>query len=339
MKTIVKTLALVLAIIMAFAMLSGCSANKAPAPDADTPAAPAAPDAAPADNAEKSDITIGVSLATATNNPHIVMVADSLKKAIEAEGWTCILQDADNDSAKQSTQFDNLVTMEVDLIAYWANDRDAAVADVKKAADAGIPVIAYFSDPAEEAHQYIECYVGADQKLIAGELAVVANELLGGSGNIVIVNGKEGKSDFVDRSEGFREKIATLGDYTILAEEYCDSDRTQAQSIMENFLTTYPDLNLVFTCSDDFGFGAFNALEAAGKTGDIKIVSIDGLAEVLEQIKAGAWDCSILQTPGMMADKFVEVAHKVLDGEKISEYNQNTDYYIVTAANVDDYLN
>jgi len=327
----VKIISLMLAAFLALALLSGCGESAAKPADA----APA--DGAPA--AEKSEITIGVSLATATNNPHIVMVADSLKQAIEAQGWTCILQDADNDSAKQSTQFDNLVTMGVDLIAYWANDRDAAVADVKKAADAGIPVIAYFADTAEEAHQYIECYVGADQKVIAGELAVVADQLLGGSGNIVIVNGKEGKSDFVDRSEGFREKIATLGDYTILAEEYSDSDRTQAQSIMENFLTTYPDIDLVFTCSDDFGYGAFNALEAAGKAGEIKIVSIDGLEEVLKQIKAGKWDCTILQTPGMMADKFVEVAQKVLAGEKFDEYNQNTDYFVITAENVDGYLN
>ena len=298
-----KILSMILALVMVFAVTASCGTALA------------------ADD----EITIGVSMATATNNPHIVMVANSLKEAIEAQGWNCILQDADNDAAKQSIQFDNLVTMEVDLIAYWAHDRDAAVADVKKAADAGIPVIAYFADTAEEAHQYIECYVGADQKVIAGELAVVADELLGGSGNIVIVNGKEGKSDFIDRSEGFRETIAELGDYTILDEQYSDSDRTQAQSIMENYMTTYPDIDLVFTCSDDFGYGAFNAIDAAGKAGEIKIVSIDGLEEVLKQIKEGKWDCTILQTPMMMADKFVEVATRVLNGEEIEEYNQNTD--------------
>ena len=157
--------------------------------------------------------------------------------------------------------------------------------------------------------------------------------------NICIINGKEGKTDFVLRSQGFREAIESSGgDYTILAEEYSDSDRTQAQTIMENFLTTYPDIDVVFTASDDFGYGALNALEAAGRAGEIMLVSIDGQQEVLQAIKDGKWDLTVYQTPEMMADKAIEVAQKVLAGEEIDEYNQNTDYYLVTAENVDDYL-
>ena len=123
-----------------------------------------------------------------------------------------------------------------------------------------------------------------------------------------------------------------------MAEEYSDSDRTQAQTIMENFLTTYPEIDLVFTASDDFGYGALNAIQAAGKAGQIKIVSIDGQQEVLQAIKAGDWDLTIYQTPAMMADKVVEVANRIFAGETIEEYNQNTDYYLVTSENVDDYL-
>ena len=40
----------------------------------------------------------------------------------------------------------------------------------------------------------------------------------------------------------------------------------------------------------------------------------------------------------MMAEKLVEVAKRVFAGETIEDYNQNTDYYLVTAENVDDYL-
>ena len=107
---------------------------------------------------------------------------------------------------------------------------------------------------------------------------------------------------------------------------------------MENFLTTYPEIDLVFTASDDFGYGALNAIQAAGKAGQIKIVSIDGQQEVLQAIKAGDWDLTIYQTPEMMADKVVEVANRIFAGETIEEYNQNTDYYLVTSENVDDYL-
>lgn len=312
--------------------------EKAPeeTPAAEPTAAPeeSTPDA-PADHSEPK--VIGVSVASATNTPHLVNVVNSLTAALEGQDWTVDLQDADGDAAKQSTQFDTLVTKGVDLIVYWAHDAQAAVADCKKAADAGIPVISFFADCAEEAHQYIEAYVGTDQLVIADAVGQYTKELLGGKGKVVIINGKEGKTDFVLRSEGFRKALEG-SDIEVLAEEYCDSDRTQAQSIMENFMTTYPDLDLVFTTADDYGYGAYNAIKAAGKAGQIKIVSIDGQQEVLQAIKAGEWDMSVYQTTDMLAEKVVEVANKVFAGETISEYNQTTDYSPVTAENVDEFL-
>lgn len=335
MKKAKKTRSLLLAFLFVFSLLSGCGQ-----PSSTQPSATQSVSGAPALSEDEQTIHVGVSVASATNNPHLVAVVGSLVAALEAQGWEVELQDADGDASKQSLQFDNLVTKEKDLIIYWAHDAQAAVADAKKAADAGIPVISYFADCAEEAHQYIEAYVGADQLVIANAIGEYLDELLGGDGSVAIINGKEGKTDFVLRSQGFRDALdASGGNYTILAEEWSDSDRTQAQSIMENYLTTYPDIDAIFTTSDDFGYGALNAIESAGKAGEIKLVSIDGQIEVLQAIKDGKWDLTVYQTPAMMADKCVEVAQKVLAGEEIGDYNQNTDYYLVTAENVDDYLN
>ena len=49
------------------------------------------------------EIVVGISVATATNNPHIVNVVNSLIDALEAQGWKTDLQDADGDASKQST--------------------------------------------------------------------------------------------------------------------------------------------------------------------------------------------------------------------------------------------
>ncbi|NTV90109.1 MAG: sugar ABC transporter substrate-binding protein [Clostridiales bacterium] len=342
MKTSKKLLSLIMVAVMALGLLTMSACGTETASSSDKTAAAATTSAAagttagtPAETGKQ--ITVGISMATTTNNPHVVALANTLVDAVKAKGWTPVLQDADGDSAKQSTQFDNLVTQGVDLIIYWANDANAAVADTKKAADAGIPVISYFIDPVEEAHQYIKAYVGADQYLIATEVAKYMNTLLGGKGKVAIINGKEGKTDFVLRSKGFRDTMATLGTYEIVAEEYSDADRTKAQTIMENYLTTYPDLQAVFVTSDDFGVGAYNAISAAGRT-DIKICSIDGQQEVLKLIDEGKWSSTIYQTVAMMADKCVSVAEKVLKGETIDQYNQFTDYYVVTKDNVKEYL-
>ncbi len=78
------------------------------------------------------EIVVGISVATATNNPHIVNVVNSLIDALEAQGWKTDLQDADGDASKQSTQFDTLVTKGVDLIIYWAHDAQAALSDLQE---------------------------------------------------------------------------------------------------------------------------------------------------------------------------------------------------------------
>ena len=128
MKCKKNLLSMLLALVMILGIFAGCGAtpasggaSSAAAPDK-APAASAAETTndAPAAPADKQ-ITVGVSVATATNNPHIVSVVNSLIAALEAQGWTTDLQDADGDASKQSTQFDTLVTKNVDLIVYWLN--------------------------------------------------------------------------------------------------------------------------------------------------------------------------------------------------------------------------
>ena len=72
-------------------------------------------------------------------------------------------------------------------------------------------MISYFIDTAEDAHQFIEAYVGADQLVIANVVGEETKALLGDSGKVCIINGKEGKTDFVQRSEGFRKSLEAPG--------------------------------------------------------------------------------------------------------------------------------
>ena len=123
MKCSKKLFALLLAAVLCMGMLAGCGTDaassaaapaSAPAPEkTEQAAAPTETTAAPAEvsaetPAAPADVerTVGVSVATATNNPHIVNVVNSLTDALEAQGWTVDLQDADGDASKQSTQFD-----------------------------------------------------------------------------------------------------------------------------------------------------------------------------------------------------------------------------------------
>lgn len=146
MKCKKNLLSMLLALTMILGILAGCGATPASGGASSAAASDKAPAASTEETAKDApaapadqQITVGVSVATATNNPHIVSLVEALTAALEAQGWTVDLQDADNDSAKQSTQFDTLVTKGVDLIVYWANDAQAAVADCKRPPMQGSP--------------------------------------------------------------------------------------------------------------------------------------------------------------------------------------------------------
>ena len=321
----VLAVALVLALVLALSACGGGTAK--PSGGGASPSGGGAPSG--------KQITIGLSLASTTNNPYLMALSAAVQASLEAKGWKVILQDADMDAAKQSTQFSNLITQGVDLIVYWAEDASAAVADAKKASDAGIPVINFFVGADPEADQYMKAYVGADQEAVGATLGKYANDLLKGQGNYVIVNGMEGASDFILRAQGFSETLDPLGNYSKLAEEYTSSDRTKAQTVMENFLTAYPNIDLVFCCNDDYGIGAYNAIAASGRS--MYILGIDGTDQCLQLIKDGKWAATIYQPVTMMGDQVAMVAEKLLNGETI-DYNQPVPIILVDKTNVDQYL-
>lgn len=323
-----KRIALVLLALCMLVALCACAAKEAPA-------APAEGDSAPAD---ADAPVIGVSLSSTTNNPYLMAMSQAVVAALEAKGYVVDLQDADMDATKQSTQFNNLITKGVDLIVYWQFDAAAAVSDAQKAQQAGIPVINFFVNASEEAEQFMNAYVGASQFDIGFELGKIAAEKMGDEGNYVIVNGMEGASDFVLRADGFRAGLAEgAGTYTELAEEYSHSDRTQAQTIMENFLTAYPDIDLVFCGNDDFGIGVYNAIKAAGRGDEMALLGIDGSEQCLQLIEQGEWDVTVYQTVEMMGEKVAEVTEKVLAGEEI-DYDQTLPILVVDESNVAEYI-
>jgi ribose transport system substrate-binding protein len=63
--------------------------------------------------------------------------------------------------------------------------------------------------------------------------------------------------------------------------------------------------------------GAIAAIESAGLTGKVHVTAYDNLKEAQEAILAGKMDATIEQHPDLMGALGVEMALKVIRGEKI----------------------
>ena len=64
---------------------------------------------------------------------------------------------------------------------------------------------------------------------------------------------------------------------------------------MTNFLTQYPDMQGVMAANDSMALGVVKALDAAGKSGKIKVVGFDNIPAVQPLIKSGKMLATIEQ--------------------------------------------
>jgi fructose transport system substrate-binding protein len=90
---------------------------------------------------------------------------------------------------------------------------------------------------------------------------------------------------------------------------------------MENCLQSAPDINLVYTINEPAAFGAYTALQAAGKEDEVTIVSIDGGCTGVQGVADGQIAATSQQYPLVMAQLGVDaVVNFAKTGEKPSGY-------------------
>ncbi|MGE0075980.1 MAG: sugar ABC transporter substrate-binding protein, partial [Sphaerochaetaceae bacterium] len=205
----------------------------------------------------------------------------------------------------QVSQVEDLIAKGVDGIVLTPMDSKAVIPVLKKAKDAGIPVV--LVDQTIEAGNedlYIS-YIGTDNfnaGKVAGETMAT---VLGGKGNVLIVRGANGSSAGDERVDGFKAGIAGTN-IKVVGEQPGNWANDKAMQVTENMLQGTSDIQGLFTASDVMLNGILTALDNAGKTA-VTILSVDGSDDVKEMIKDGEVYGSMAQFPDVMGTKAIEL--------------------------------
>ncbi|MDQ7026111.1 MAG: substrate-binding domain-containing protein, partial [Anaerolineae bacterium] len=139
--------------------------------------------------------TIGLSVST-LNNPFFVTLVEGAQAAADAAGAELIVLDAQNDSATEAANIDDLIAQGVDAILINPTDSDAIVPSILAANDEGIPV---FTVDRGAAGGDVVSHVASDN--VAGGIlaAEFLCDALGGEGAVVELEGIAGTSAARDR--------------------------------------------------------------------------------------------------------------------------------------------
>ncbi|HLT06794.1 MAG TPA: sugar ABC transporter substrate-binding protein [Cyclobacteriaceae bacterium] len=287
------------------------------------------------DGSQDGRKVIGVSMLS-LQSEFVVNVKDAMEEAAKEHDVRLIVNDAQREAVRQVQQIESFIAQGVDAIILNPCEMEASSPAVRKAQEAGIPIINVNSETAVDP----DGFVGSrDEESAEIALEHIA-DLLGGKGNIVVMHGYMGQAAQLKRAAATKTVLTKYPEITILAEQTADWDRAKAMSLMENWIQSFGDrINAVFAQNDEMGMGALQALEQAGLKDKVVVVSIDAIADALQAVKAGRLNATVYQNAKEQGRQAVEMALGYIENRAaITEKHVFIPFQLVTKDNVDQFI-
>jgi ribose transport system substrate-binding protein len=221
--------------------------------------------------------------------------------------------DQETDSSRQIEITDAMVARHVDAIAISATDRDALVAPVRRAMNAGIPVTVFDSGLAID--DYVT-FVATDNYDAGRTAAHKIAALLNDKGKIAVIMQRPGGQSTTERERGFQEAIAKdHPGIRIVAQQYGMGDPAKSRAAAEDILTANPDLDGIFASAEASSIGSIQALTSRKLAGKIRLVGFDFSEHHKDALEQGMMDATVVQDPYRMGYEAVHSLVLKLKGE------------------------
>jgi D-xylose transport system substrate-binding protein len=331
-----RTIPALVALLTIAGVLWGCGTTAAPPSGAQPTAAPAAaqPTAAPAAQPSGEKIKIGLSFSDFATE-RWKNEEQAMRKLLEEKGYEVLTQEANHDVKLQNDQIDNMVSQGAKALIIIAEDGDAIVTSVDKAADAGVKVIAYdrlIKTPKIAAYlSFNNVEVGRQQAMgVMTALGIDSWDVAGkGKAKVVKLGGSPTDNNAILFRKGQDEivdKYVKDGKIEIVADQWVDNwDAANALKLMENILAAQSNkIDAVVASNDGTALGALQAMKAQSLAGKVPISGQDATADGSNSIVKGELTVSILKDIRNLAPLAVDLADKLLKGQAVADLKNYT---------------
>ena len=251
--------------------------------------------------AEEDLITVGYAQVGAESDWRTANTESFKSTFTEENGYKLIFDDAQQKQENQIKAIRSFIQQEVDYIVVAPVVETGWDTVLEEAKEAGIPVI--LSD------RMMDVSIGASAQ--------------------------------VGRTEGMANKLAEHSNWKMLDMQSGEFTQAKGQEVMESFLKSYDDIDVVICENDNEAFGAIDAIKAAGKTcgpdGDIIVVSFDSVKAAFESMIAGdlnaTFECNPLHGP-----RVAEIIQKLEAGETVDKIQYVDEAYFDTSMDLETIL-
>ena len=285
--------------------------------------ATASPSASAGAAAAATDCVVGVSWNNFQQPRWAATDKPNIQKTVEAAGGTYIDADANLNNEQQLTDVDTLISKGAKVLILLEKDNKAIQPALKKAQDAGIPVIAYDRLIEDASILYLTFdNVGVGKAEAEAILAKVPK------GNYVVIKGDPGDPNAATflrggyDDAGLKAKVDS-GDITILAEQFTDGWKTEkAQANMEAIIdaanSAGKKIDAVLAENDSTALGVVAALKAKNYE-QIPVSGQDGDPANLNNVAKGDQYVDVWKNSNELGKAAGQAALSLCAGKKISE--------------------
>ncbi|MEV5143477.1 substrate-binding domain-containing protein [Streptomyces sp. NPDC052727] len=278
-------------------------------------------DGASASPTKGNDITVGLLLPEKANTRYdkfdYPIIRDKVAELTKKQGKV-EYANADASTARQSEQMQNMIDGKVDVILLDAVDAHAIAGEVKKAKDAGIPVIAY--DRLAEGP--IDAYISFDNELVGEVQGRTLLEALGPgvdtSDKIVMMNGSPTDPNAKQFKEG---ALSELNGKVDIAKSF-DTTKWKPENAQANMARAIAEIGRdniagVYSANDGMAGGIIKALKAAGVTKLPPITGQDAELDAVQRVVTGEQYMSVYKSYPDEAEAAAQMAVTKLQGKDI----------------------
>jgi len=311
------------ALALSLAACGGGGSSSAPAPTSGAPAA-----------GGQAGGTIAI-ITVDPSNPYWKAEIDTAEAEAKKLGYKTTTSAHKNDPAQQNTIVETAINDKVAGVILDPAGADESVAAVQKLVDAKIPVVLINAEIAKTGLAKAQIVSNNAQGATLGAEAWA--EAMQYKGTYVELLGKPSDNNAQVRSDGYKGVISQYPDLKKVGEEIANWDRQQGQEKMEALLSKNPDINGVIAGNDEMALGAINALKAANKLSQIKVLGFDGNQDAVNAVKNNEMVATVLQPIVEGTKKAVAQLDSVIKigNTGVPEEKQALDCVLITKDNAD----
>ena len=228
-----------------------------------------------------------------------------------------------------------------DFLIVVPTSNEALIAPLKKINAKGIPMVTTDTflgngDYSKASNfSFPLAYIGTDNVLGGYEVGKRLAELIGNTGKVYMNTTNPDASSVTGRRDGFLKAMKEFPEIQVVGIDYNLDVQETAQRQTSAVLQKHPDLKGIFGTNLFSAQGAYQAVDNAGLSGEVKIASWDATPDLIQALKDGKVDLVLAQRPYQIGQLAVEWGYKFLTQKATVPKKVIPGFFFFTRENVD----